>query len=755
MGRCAWAVLVGLCAATSVASRPAPKTLESSVLRVELTTEPYSFRVLEKSTAEVLLQETGGTGFRDLAHSVNRASDVTISTSVMQAKLNLSGTQDQAQVLFAFLKPEILQVTLTFNDKAPIEVREEFRDQGEHYYGIWEYPFGGNIDNRGGDRDFIGFQHLPDVNFANARAPFYVTSRKYGIYVESTAQGHFSIAQAGKTSLSFKEAQLKYDVIYGPSYGDVLRRYNELAGPPIMPPDWAFGSIWWRDDHHEDLRRVRDAQEKVIEDADKLRALHIPAGSMWLDRPYGTGERGWGSMDFDASFPDPPKMIRDLNERGMNLLLWIANRCSNQLFQEGSTKGYLFPFSWPAADVQRPEVYSWFKEKLSIYVKQGIKGYKIDRGEEGELPESFENLNAILFPKLAAEGLRDIHGDDFFMFTRNVNDTARKYTAVWNGDTRSTFGGLAVSIKNGLRSGMINYPMWGSDTGGYIRVPEKELFARWLEFSAFSPMMEVLLGPKRTIWDDYDQELVDIAQKYVRMHHDLIPYTRSYLYAARQTGMPVMRPLIVEFPADKNLFDMWDEYLFGRDLLVAPVTMAGATDREVYLPPGRWLDYNDRQSVHSGGKATRVAAPLGTIPLFVREGAIIPRGDILRLNNNWDEKWAAKLRVEIYPGQHASRFEYFTGKDMQPIMVSPGSRGVTIQIGDLGTPGVLEVYCRGLKSISKDGKALRAPRDYEYDVKAQRLRILFQAASTMVLDGASGLFGTPIASRKAIPRKME
>src|SRR5580698_10122588 len=124
------------------------------------------------------------------------------------------------------------------------------------------------------------------------------------------------------------------------------------------------------------------------------------------------------------------------------------------------------------------------------------------------MPHSLENLNAILFPKLAGEGLNDAYHGDYLTFSRNANDTARKYTAIWNGDTRSSFGGLAVSIKTALRAGAINFPMWGSDTGGYIRVPTKELFARWFEFSALSPLMEVLIGPQRTVWDDYDSELV-------------------------------------------------------------------------------------------------------------------------------------------------------------------------------------------------------------------------------------------------------
>jgi len=116
-------------------------------------------------------------------------------------------------------------------------------DQGVHYYGVWEYPYGGHIDNRGADADFIGIGNARDVHHASARAPFDVTSRRYGVYVESLAQGHYAIAQAGKTVFSFKVAELRYDIIYGPSYAEVLERYNSIAGPAFMPPTWAFGSM--------------------------------------------------------------------------------------------------------------------------------------------------------------------------------------------------------------------------------------------------------------------------------------------------------------------------------------------------------------------------------------------------------------------------------------------------------------------------------------------------------------------------------
>ncbi len=745
------AVVVLAFSCFSTGSWASVETLESSALRLEINSSPYSFRVLEKATGELLVSHdsTVLTIGAEL-YPVSDAANLLKSPDGIHGDLLLqlagrdalaSGVPDRTKVAFRFLNPHVLQVEISYSPANGIS--EELNDQGEHYYGIWEYPFGGNIDNRGADQDFRGLGNERYVHHASARAPFYVTSRKYGIYVESLAPGHYSIAQAGKTSFTFKDSQLKYDIIYGLSYADVLNRYNGIAGPAFMPPLWAFGTIWWRDDEHEDQRGAANAQEKVIQDADRLRALHIPAGAIWLDRPYGSGDHGWGNMDFDNSFPDPAKMIRDLNERGMKLLLWTANRSSAGLFEEGSTKGYLYPNSWPAADIQRPEVYGWFKDKLDAYVRMGIRGYKIDRGEEGEMPELAENKLSVLFPKLSAEGLSDGYGSDYFMFARNATDTARKYTAVWNGDSWSSFQGLQVSIKTGLRSGAINFPMWGSDTGGYFAPgnKDKELLARWFEFSAFSPMMEVILGPKRTLWDDYDDEVVDIAKKCAQVHHDLIPYTRSYMYQATQTGMPIMRALIFDHPDDKNLSDMWDEYLYGRDILVAPVTAPNTAERKVYLPAGRWMSYNDNHAVYDGKVTITAGSPLGTIPLFVREGAIIPRGDIVQLNNNWETNWTPKLRLEVFPARkQSSEVEYFTGNGVQKISVIPEIGGLAIRFGDLGANGIVQVYCQKVSAVSRNGTSLREGTDYQYDPQLRILTVPFLGATTLAIKGGESLF---------------
>src|SRR5437588_2890336 len=212
-----------------------------------------------------------------------------ITSTPLDADLVLSGTSHTAHVKFTFTTPQVLHVHLTFNNGTPTQVTEQFNDQQEHYYGIWEYPFNGKLDNRGNDQDFLSVGEKTDLNYSDGRAPFYVTSRKYGIYAEAQAQGHYTIAVNGKTGFSFDDSQLKYDIIYGPSYYAILARYTAIAGGAYMPPTWAFDSIWWKDDDHVDLHHATNAQGNVLDTANQLQNYHIPASSLWIDRPYGTG----------------------------------------------------------------------------------------------------------------------------------------------------------------------------------------------------------------------------------------------------------------------------------------------------------------------------------------------------------------------------------------------------------------------------------------------------------------------------------
>jgi len=198
-------------------------------------------------------------------------------------------------------------------------------------------------------------------------------------------------------------------------------------------------------------------------------------------------------------------------------------------------------------------------------------------------------------------------------------------------------------------------PPVGLGYRGYGAYPTKELFARWLGFSAYTPMMEILQGPGRTIWNDYDEagyDLAYVAKVHCRTHHDLIPYVRSHFHDATRTGVGVVRPLHVVFPDDPNVLDMWDEYMYGNALLVAPVITQGATGRSVYVPVAPapdnrpWLNYNDKTTVYAPGQTVTIAANMSTVPVLLRAGEIVVRGDILQANQQGSD-WSGPAWARV------------------------------------------------------------------------------------------------------------
>ncbi len=250
-------------------------------------------------------------------------------------------------------------------------------------------------------------------------------------------------------------------------------------------------------------------------------------------------------------------------------------------------------------------------------------------------------------------------------------------------------------------------------------------------------MMEVLLGPNRTIWNNYETgpnanpRLPAIARAFAREHHDLIPYTRSLVHASTRTGMPAMRMMPFAFPDDPAVADMFDEYMFGDALLVAPVLVAGAASRSVYLPAGEWIDYNDRTR-HTGPATITASAPIDAIPRYVRAGAIVPRGDILKSNNNWTPDWTPSLRIEFYPAAGvASRFDYYTGTGVVAMTGSMTATTVSWQSGDLGITGVLEVHnVDRYTSVRRNNRVL-GRADFQYDAATQVMTIPLSGATSV------------------------
>lgn len=368
----------------------------------------------------------------------------------------------------------------------------------------------------------------------------------------------------------------------------------------------------------------------------------------------------------------------------------------------------------PALNLSIPEAYTYFKEQLSAFPELGIKGYKIDRGEENEMPLLEQNIQMGLFEKLCYETMTEFWGaptknrpGKFYTFARSAVDRSRKHVVgIWNGDAQATFTGLSYSISTAIRSGLIGFPIWGSDTGGYGHrspgAPTEELWARWMWFSAFSPVYEIMVGQTNSPWySPYSPTLVQVLKQTANLHHDLLPFIQSYVYQSTLNGLPLVRALFLETPGDKTTYTQEDQYFFGEEFLIAPIRQSGGS-RTVYFPLGfKYLEYFNKTAVHEGGTSATVKLGVDAIPAYVREGAIIPRGDIYQANNKWTMNWKANLAVEVYPGfgVKQSVFRYFVeGRSGTADIVMTTNlvdRSVSVQYPDLGVEGTLVVYMKG------------------------------------------------------------
>lgn len=322
--------------------------------------------------------------------------------------------------------------------------------------------------------------------------------------------------------------------------------------------------------------------------------------------------------------------------------------------------------SYVMIDFTNPEAVAWWQDYVARLLDDGVAAFKLDRSEEfvpdaqdayahdGRSMAEVQNEYPVLYAKAVQEVARRHRGDDYVIMPRAGYAGSQRYAnAFWAGDTRATWIGLRNTLIGGLRSAVMGFPIWGSDTGGYWGgTTTHELFARWLGLSAFSPVMEV--GPlnDRAPWDmpngsGYNVQAIATWRMYARLHEHLADYAVRYAQEAHETGTPIMRPLFVAYPDDERAWEIWDEYLYGDDYLVAPVIEEGTTEREVYLPSGRWIDYWNPDAAPVEGPTTRtVQTPLYKTPIFLREES---DQEILDLESLYEESLEIAREQPVLP----------------------------------------------------------------------------------------------------------
>lgn len=608
---------------------------------------------------------------------------------------------------------------------------------GERYYGLSERivsdgPFGsaselapqevGSLDRRG---ESVRISVAATISIY---APFMHSSRGYGLFVDGPMQGDFDLAktQADRLAIRFDfdptAQRFRYHVLHGPSHAAIVDRYTALTGRPWLPPRWAYRHMRWRDEHAAGATAPLDGVEMnaaLVEDVTMYEALGFPApGWYTFDRPWSSGpagacsSSGFSRFEFDPQrFPNAAQMVASLSARGTRTLVWgspwvcgDADDPRDNAF-DAARNGYLAPNDSIHIDFTNPAAVEWWQSKVGNFVtSMDIAGFKLDRGDE-TVPSDADDIysdgrNGLAlhndYPRLYVQAYTDAleatRPGDWVTMTRPGYSGSQARGLYWGGDiTGADTLGTGAGTDKGLRSALISlqrlafmgFPNWGTDTGGYYQFKQRDVFARWLQFSALCPVMEIggslrigdASGGPHAPWamptePHDDAEMIDIYRYYTWLHHELVPYSYSEGVRASRTGHPIATPLVFEYPDDEAVGDLWDEYLYGPWLLVAPVWRDGARTRDVYLPDDAWTDYWDDSRVLRGPlRLDALAVPLDRLPLYIRLGAILPLEVVNDVTGLGSEASAGRLTLAVYP-HRSSRYELHDESGVKTEIVS-------------------------------------------------------------------------------------
>jgi alpha-D-xyloside xylohydrolase len=586
-------------------------------------------------------------------------------------------------------------------------------DAEEGFYGMGEWPDA--VNHRGQVRPMqieVANTESSD-NEDHVPVPLLLGTRGWGLFVQSRRVGLFDVAhkESDLIEVTYGTAEqsaagLGFFLFAAEQPIDLLHHYYDLTGYPLLPAPWALGPWLWRHDH---------SQDDVLSDIQTLRTLDLATSALWIDDGYFSDV---GSFDFNSGFSDPASMVQAANAAGLRMALWhvpYIDKSAGAPYAKAVAGRYfplqngilLSPWGDPI-DFTNPAAYSFWQTQLQNYTGIGIEGFKLDYGED--IAPSFGTLRNIwrfadgsdertmhygytlLYHQVYAELLPKTGG---FLLGRAGRWGDQSHIPIlWPGDMDATFtsfgesftpdgqsqpvvgvGGFPATVIQGINLAASGFPFFGADTGGYRHCPaNKELYIRWFEQTALSTVMQVGDATDDPPWvftaaNGRDDETLDLYRTYARWHLRLFPYEWTYAQRLLMDGRPIQRAVGLVYP---NLgFHPNDEYLFGDDLLVAPVVQSGQVQRLVQLPPGTWYDFWAGTAYQSGDAGTTVIAPapLGTLPLFIRAGAILPllRPTIATLapatlpNIDSYANQAGPLYVRFVPGPAATSFALFDG----------------------------------------------------------------------------------------------
>ncbi|MEU6387911.1 alpha-xylosidase [Streptomyces sp. NPDC046939] len=540
---------------------------------------------------------------------------------------------------------------------------------GEQVYGLGERftPFvknGQTVDIWQADGGTSSEQAYKNVPFSLHLSP----AGAYGVFVNHPGRVSYEIGSeaVGQMQFSVEDQALEYYVVAGPTPKDVLRRYTALTGRPALPPAWSFG-LWLTTSF-----TTQYDEETVASFVDGMAERDIPLSVFHFDC-FWMREYQWSDFTWDPDvFPDPAGMLARLKERGLRISLWINPYIAQKsaLFEEAAAHGYLVRKAngdiwqwdlWQAGmglvDFTNPEACAWFQAKLKVLLDQGVDCFKTDFGEriptdvvwhDGSDPERMHNYYTHLYNQVVFELLeKERSVGDAVLFARSATAGGQQFPVHWGGDCFSSFGAMAESLRGGLSLSLSGFGFWSHDIGGFEGTPDPAVFKRWLAFGLLSSHSRLHGSSSYRVPWEFGDDAVDVARAFTKLKHRLMPYLYGVAADAHATGVPLMRPMLLEFPADPTSRALDRQYMLGPDLLVAPVFTADG-DVEFYLPEGTWTHLLTGERVE-GPAWRRETHGYDSLPLYVRPGAVLPLGaDEQRPDGDWTEG----LTLLVTPDAH-------------------------------------------------------------------------------------------------------
>ncbi len=531
--------------------------------------------------------------------------------------------------------------------------------------------------------------------------PFYYglhNQRAYGIFVDNSYKSYFDFDadKRGETVIKTEGGSMRYYFMYGPELLDVSKKYMQITGKPELPPKWALGFHQCRWSYYPESR--------VRELADEFREREIPCDAIYLDIDYMDHYRCF-SWEGDA-FPDPTKMIKDLKKQGFKTVVMIdpgiaaekgyevyEDGLENNVFCRRSSGEIMEGPVWPAKcafpDYTNPKVRKWWgKLYKELYTKNKVAGFWNDMNEpavfkitRGTFPDNVmhhydghpcdhkkaHNIYGMQMSRASQEGLKNLKPHKRpFLLARASFSGGQRYAAVWTGDNVASWEHLAIAVRQCLRLSISGFSFNGTDVGGFVDDPSGELFVRWMQLAVFHPLFRVhSMGNKSDGSGEVDDEAIKKLEEEnrkdqepwsygepftthsknaVELRYQLLAYIYHCFWENVTEGTPMMYPMSFYDAADEECHDQVQQFMFGESLLVHPVLKPGIRKQTVYLPKGKWYHLWTGYCFE-GKQNVKVAAPLSSIPVFVKEGKVLP---ILPIMQHTGEMPVKEMTLKIY-----------------------------------------------------------------------------------------------------------